>query len=430
MIFKEEDFTFFETTGESRDSNGNRIKKQFRLHNPTGVYFLFSSYPPVSESENFVSFAIGAISKDGEILIDEIEVFTNPTQFDFFEAVKYFESLIEKKQPQPEQEDLSVGVFVFIKNEANLPNPDSFADVFDNIVIIDKDDVAKVFAPPVNKKYGRLNMYAVEDEKYDVIKGKFALKYDQELSDINAEKLGRLPTFGVAATVFAYKMIPYDTSEDGDKTPAPEKVNDESLTLDQIEGETPIKMEGNSDEREDDDKADQDGVDEGDGDEAGDDGDGEGEADQDGVDEGDVDEAGDDGDGEGEADQDGVDEGEVDEAGDDGDGEGEADQDGVDEGDVDEAGDDGDGEGEADQDGVDEGDGERYIRNKDIMDGLSKRIPKSFWSSKERLIKFFESYSQQELKDNWYTDLKVNENTSKADFIEETNLIIDNFNTI
>ena len=361
MIFKEEDFTFFETTGESRDSNGNRIKKQFRLHNPTGVYFLFSSYPPVSESENFVSFAIGAISKDGEILIDEIEVFTNPTQFDFFEAVKYFESLIEKKQPQPEQEDLSVGVFVFIKNEANLPNPDSFADVFDNIVIIDKDDVAKVFAPPVNKKYGRLNMYAVEDEKYDVIKGKFALKYDQELSDINADKLGRLPTFGVAATVFAYKMIPYDTSEDGDKTPAPEKVNDESLTLDQIEGETPEKMEGNSDEREDDDKADQDGVDEGDGDEAGDDG---------------------------------------------------------------------DGEGEADQDGVDEGDGERNIRNQDIMDVLSERIPKSFWSSKERLARFFESYSQQELEDNWYTDLKVNENTSKADFIDEINLIIDNFNTI
>ena len=382
MIFKEKDFSYLET-------NEGGIKKEYRLHKPTGVYFLLVANLPFILEENFIMFEIGSIDKDGVFV--SVKVFSDKNQETFFEAVKYFESLIEKKQPQPEQEDPSVGIFVFLKNEGKTPNPDSFADVFGNKIIIDKDDVEKVFSPPVNKKYGRLNMYAVEEQKYDAIKGKFALKFDQQITDLIAEKTGRLPRLGVEPTVFAYKMTPYETSEnegEGGEGETPKGVNDDDLSIEEIEGEDPEEMTGeNSTEPE------------------GNEGEGEPEGNKGKEEEGEGEPEGNEGEGEPEGN-----EGEEPNNG----GEGQAKSN---EGEEDPEGEEKEGEIKLNTDKV-----KAFIENKLDIDDLV-----AYFKKPERIEKYFTNFTQDELEKEFYRPLKVRAGTNKSDFLKQMNILTEKY---
>jgi hypothetical protein len=417
MIFKEKDFSYLET-------NEGGIKKEYRLHKPTGVYFLLVANLPFILEENFIMFEIGSIDKDGVFV--SVKVFSDKNQETFFEAVKYFESLIEKKQPQPEQEDPSVGIFVFLKNEGKTPNPDSFADVFGNKIIIDKDDVEKVFSPPVNKKYGRLNMYAVEEQKYDAIKGKFALKFDQQITDLIAEKTGRLPRLGVEPTVFAYKMTPYETSEnegEGGEGETPKGVNDDDLSIEEIEGEDPEEMTGeNSTEPE---------GNEGEGEPEGNEGkeeeEGEGEGEPEGN-EGEGEPEGNEGEGEPEGNKGKEEEGEGEPEGNEGEGEPEGNE-------GEEPNNGGEGqaksnEGEEDPEG-EEKEGEiklntdkvkAFIENKLDIDDLV-----AYFKKPERIEKYFTNFTQDELEKEFYRPLKVRAGTNKSDFLKQMNILTEKY---
>ena len=208
---------------------------------PIGKTVSYYVETEMKETE-FSHFEIGQLNPKGEII--DIKKFNGENQKSFFEAVDYFEGLILKRQPQPKQEDPSVGVFVYLRNLGGSRQPDSFAEVFGNKVVISYKDLDKVFTPPVKKPFGRLDMYAVEDSKYDVIKGKFALNFDDNLTDAIGEKMGRTSK----EEIFVYKMTPYETSEGGEESETPEGVNNENLSLDKIEGEEPENMTGEGQE--------------------------------------------------------------------------------------------------------------------------------------------------------------------------------------
>jgi hypothetical protein len=260
-----------------------------------------------SSNGSFAYYEVAQLNYKGEII--DKKTFDGKTQKSFFEAVDYFEQLIDKRQPQPEQEDPSIGIFIYFKSKVNniLKDEKGRVIALGNDVLIDYEDIAKVFTPPVKKKYGRLNMYAVENPKYDVIKGKFALKFDEQLTkqyNENSQRYLKTKAFPeLEEELFVYKMTPYETSESGEENADPEEVNNEELSLDEIEGEDPKNMTGENAEKD----GDGDGED-GDGD--GEDGDGDGE-----------DGDGEDGDGKGKGKGKGKGEGEDGEDGEDGDGE-------------------------------------------------------------------------------------------------------------
>ena len=185
-----------------------------------GRFTEYAYYVPYKEeaTRSFSYFEVAQLNSKGETI--DKKTFDGKTQKSFFEAVDYFEQLVAKREPQPEQEDPSVGIFIYLKNR------DSVAEVFGNRVLIKKEDVAKVFTPPVKKKYGRLNMYAVENPEYDTIKGKFALDFDEALTE-NLAKTLKLPA---KEEIFVYKMTPYETSESGGESGDPEEVNNEQLS--------------------------------------------------------------------------------------------------------------------------------------------------------------------------------------------------------
>ena len=209
----------------------------------TVAYYVYVKGEQYSlNKKQFLNFEIAQLNTKGEAV--DKKTFDGKNQKSFFEAVDYFEELISKRQPQPKQEDPSVGVFVYLRNLGGSGQPDSFAEVFGNKVVITYKDLDKVFTPPVKKPYGKLDMYAVEDPKYDVIKGKFALDFDDKLTDAIGEKMGRTSK----EEIFVYKMTPYETSEGGEQSSAPEGVNEDSLSLDDIEGEEPENMTGEGQE--------------------------------------------------------------------------------------------------------------------------------------------------------------------------------------
>lgn len=124
--------------------------------------------------------------------------------------------------------------------EDDFLNP--YIDINNEILEIPYQDVDKVFTPPQTKKYGRLDMTVLDDPKYDVVRSKFALKYNEEKSKEIADSKGLN-----LADVWAYEMQPYSngTPEEeggGGGTPPPD-VNDNQLSQNDIEGEEPQQRE-------------------------------------------------------------------------------------------------------------------------------------------------------------------------------------------
>jgi hypothetical protein len=382
MIFKKEDIKEIWAGFPELE-----VQFKYRIHTPTGVSFAIAK--DARTTRMFINFTVSAMNEEGEFI--EAYTFSGDNQKSFFEAVEYFEKLIEKRQPQPESDEPYIGVLVYTKGII------CYAKVSNSTVVIDQDDLPKVFTPPQSKKYGRLNMFAVDDSKYDIIKGKFALKYDEQLTQDLRKKVN------INYSEYVYKMIPYDTSEDGDGG-TPEDVNDNSLKLDEIEGETPEQMRGeNKPEKaeptdEDGKPSDEDGK----------------PSDEDGKP---SDEDGKPSDEDGKpSDEDGK---PSDEDGKPTDEDGKpTDEDGGYKG------------GSTDEDGEpSDEDGKSVINmsNTDIETLIKQIVPDAYLRTPERTKKYFDSYSLQDLKSGWFGVLKVDQNSTKQQFLTELNKIIDNF---
>ena len=392
MIFKEEDILTLTT------ENGNTLTQSLiKIHTPTEVFF--RSVTRLEDTYDHYRFEVGQLNKEGEAIdiknFKTLEVVSNKQKV-FFDAVEYFESLISKRQPQPESDEPYVGVLVYVKGAI------CYAKVSNSTVDINEDDLPKVFTPPQSKKYGRLNMFAVQDSKYDIIKGKFALKYDESLT---IDLLNQNNNMKYADITYVYKMIPYDTSEDGDGDGGtPEDVNDNSLKLDEIEGETPEQMrgeEGQGEEGQGEEGQSEKGQgEEGQGEEGqGEDGKGENGQGEDGQ--------GEDGQGEeGQGEEGQGEEGQGEE------GQGEEGQ-----------GEEGQGEEGQGEDGESAGT-EKQLRQREI---LNNYVPSTYLRNKSRTKDYFESINLSELKKNWFPKLEIPENTSKEDFIIQINKTIEKY---
>lgn len=119
---------------------------------------------------------------------------------------------------------------------------DPYIDISNEIITIPYQDIDKVFTPPQTKKFGRLDMTVLDDPKYDVVRSKFALKYNEEKSKEIAEQKGL-----EIRDVWAYEMQPYsngtpEEEDEGGGTPPPD-VNDNQLNQNDIEGEEPNQRE-------------------------------------------------------------------------------------------------------------------------------------------------------------------------------------------
>ena len=275
MIFNKNDIAYFEKTEQSNDGD---LLIKYRLSKDTGVYF---SCVTRQKTDEFMYFSVGTITSNAET--QQTKSFTGDSERDFFSAVDYFEELISKRQPKKEKNPPSVGYFVYSKTA-----PCFVKGITQEPIFIDKEDVYKVFTPPKNKPFGRLNMLDITgNATYDPIAGKFALKYDEDESEIYNKD---------GEEFFAYKMTPYQSSENSDDEDEqnPDDVNDEDLSKDDIEGEDDEGMKGeNKDENG---NEDENSDDTGDESESGDSEDGDSDSDENG-DDGDTsgDEDGDDG---------------------------------------------------------------------------------------------------------------------------------------
>ena len=238
MIINKEDITTFRGAKIEGDL---ALKRTANIHNPSGVFF---EKVLNNETYDFLFFAVGAIDDQGEI--QDRKVFEGTDSESFFKAVDYFEKLIEERTPEKKNEPPSVGIFVFIKRGKKLP---SFVDIgLEETIVIDEEDLEKVFTPPMKKPFGRLDMTVVDKPKYDVIKSKFALSFNQDLTNEYADK------FEVDKdNIYVYKITPYQNQPNDpnsqESEEEPQEVNDEDLSLDKIEGEEPDKMKGEDKEK-------------------------------------------------------------------------------------------------------------------------------------------------------------------------------------
>ena len=338
MIFDKNDIAYFEKT---ESSNSGDLFIKYRLSKSTGVFF---NCVESAETKEFMYFSVGTITS--MLNTENTKTFTGDSQADFFAAVDYFEKLIAERKPKEQKSPPSVGYFIYSKT-----GPSIVKGITEEPIMIDKIDVYKVFTPPQKKPFGRLDMFAVDDEKYDVIKSKYALKYDEEKTlkyNGDGEEDGDF---------FAYKMTPYNTdeNEEGD----PKEVNDEDLSAKDIEDEEEKGMKGEDENSENEDESnDEKSEDSDEGDES-ESSDGEdGDSDENGDDSDESNSNGDnDGDDSGDNDGDEGDEGDSDSKGD-GDGDDSEDGNGDEDGDGDGEGD-GEGDGDKSSDGGTEGDGEK-----------------------------------------------------------------------
>ena len=238
MIINKEDITTFRGAKIEGDL---ALKRIANIHNPSGVFF---EKVLNNETYDFLFFAVGAIDAQGEI--QDRKVFEGTDSESFFKAVDYFEKLIEERTPEKKNEPPSVGIFVFIKRGKKLP---SFVDIgLEETIVIDEEDLEKVFTPPMKKPFGRLDMTVVDKPKYDVIKSKFALSFNQDLTNEYADK------FEIDKdNIYVYKITPYQNQPNDpnsqESEEEPQEVNDEDLSLDKIEGEEPDKMKGEDKEK-------------------------------------------------------------------------------------------------------------------------------------------------------------------------------------
>lgn len=209
----------------------------YKLHVPSNVFF---ERVKQEVNNDFVGFRVARFDSVTNAVVDQ-QKFNGTRDTSFFKAVDYFEKLIEKNSPKEEQgkqDDFdSVGYFVYFKGGQE----DAFIQIEDSITEIPYADIDKVFAPPQTKKFGRLDMTVLDDPKYDVVRSKFALKYDEQKSTEIAATRGL-----TKKDVWVYEMQPYSNGtpeeEDGGGTPPPD-VNDSSLSTNDIEGEEPEQRE-------------------------------------------------------------------------------------------------------------------------------------------------------------------------------------------
>lgn len=227
MIFNREDIQFYT---QYSDSNGTIY---YRLHKPSGVFFA----EHWDQGEHHY-FEVAALTKEGKRT--DAKYFYKNTQEQFFEAVKYFESLISKRTPTPKQNPPSMGIFVFSKGDKLA----SFIKISDLVVDMSNEDVYKAFTPPKTKPFGKLDITILDDPKYDPVKYKFACNYDEKLSKELAE------TAKVSIDeLFVYQLTAYQTQEGSESNPEdPASVSDEQLKPGDIEGETPQDLKGNPDD--------------------------------------------------------------------------------------------------------------------------------------------------------------------------------------
>jgi len=225
MIFKKEDIEFLKLTSEDVSN------VEYRVHKPSGVFF--AEY--INDDKSHDYFVVARLLKDGDFV--ESKAFYKKTQEEFFEAVKYFESLVSKSTPQPKENPPSVGIFVFQKKEDLM----SFVKINDLVVTMSNEDVYKSFTPPKTKPFGKLDITILSDPKYDPIKYKFACNYDENLSKEISEKSGL-----TVDDLFVYQLTPYQTQEGAEQNPDqnPESVSDEQLNPGDIEGESPEDLKG------------------------------------------------------------------------------------------------------------------------------------------------------------------------------------------
>ena len=227
MIFNREDIEFYT---QYSDDQGTIY---YRLHKPSGVFFKEN----LSQGEHDY-FGVAALTKDGKIT--DAKYFYKKTQEEFFEAVKYFESLISKRTPPPKQNPPSMGIFVFSKGYKLA----SFIKISDLVVDMSNEDVYKAFTPPKTKPFGKLDITILDDPKYDPVKYKFACNYDEKLSKELAETSKVSPD-----ELFVYQLTAYQTQEGSESNPGdPASVSDQQLNPGDIEGETPQDLKGNPDD--------------------------------------------------------------------------------------------------------------------------------------------------------------------------------------
>lgn len=362
---------------------GAIILQKIRLHKPTGVFFSIN----MNDKDELLYFAVGAMNSRGEA--DDRKSFEGNTQKSFFEAVAYFEELIEKCIPQEKPEAPAMGKFYYVKGQRSfviLNEPDA------QPIYIEREDLDKVFSPPKKKPYGRLNMLELDDPKYDVIKSKFALKFLQEDTDEFLEKMGLSKGEAVV-----YKMMPYESDQSQGNEPGnePPQVNDAPTSLDDIEDEDPKNLEGpqpsdKGDEDEDDDKGDK--GEDGDKGEPGDDGD-KGNQPQQG-------EPGDKGE---PSDEGNPEQGEP----------------GTEPGEPSDEGQPGNGDNWTPQDGT------THEQPQEIKGNLMKALAQQFgvqdvpyaFKRQQRMLNSLDSYSQKELQDTIYPKLGLDPNTPKSTFM-------------
>jgi hypothetical protein len=240
MIIKAQDIRLYITKSNFGELT---IIENIKLHIPTGVFF---SYNENYKTKEYLYLKVGQISESGEI--ESAKSFDGFNMKSFFEAVDYFEELINERMPQEKPEQPIYSYFYFIKSK------DSFVKFVNGSedLIIDREDLEKMFTPPLKKPYGRLDGTAVEKEKYEVIKSKFALNFDEIKTNEFLEE-NNLST----GDVYVYEMTAYQNSEENGE-PTPKGVNDDSMSIDQIEGEEPQNMEGSDKEMPDSDSKDED----------------------------------------------------------------------------------------------------------------------------------------------------------------------------
>lgn len=370
---------------------------RFRLHKPSGVVFQCTS---VGKPENMKFFAVFALNSKSEAI--NKEVFEGKSAQSFFEAVAHFEKLIQERIPDKKTPPPSFGMFIFEKGKDGIIMLPDMPPV-----VVEREDLSKVFTPPMKKPYGRLDMTAVDKPEYESVKSKFALNYNEEQTKLFAER-NKVNVEDCAV----YDLTPYENAPQPDKTDEPkgepDQVNDEELTLDKIEGEDQKNMKG-SDTNEDRKDEDEQG---GEGDE-GDKGDeGEGEDKGKGDTDGDKDEdAKGEGEGEGEGDK-------GDQGKDDGEG---SDADGDAKSDLDQKGDKkGKGTPEPGED-VDYANQLAKVSSTDLMDILSSafNIPDlvETYRRQDRMLDSLRAWTQNELETLIYPKLGVAKGTPKEQFM-------------
>lgn len=407
MIFKKDEIVKFMSTEVVKDDEFTSINN---LHRPTGVFF--SCTYKNNDENDFLYFTIGVVTEKADIA--KKKVFESKTSDEFFEAVRYFESLITERIPEEKPQPPSAGIFVYAKN----PKFTSFVNALGLKIEIPKDDVLKAFTPPKKKPYGRLDMTIFDNPEYDPIKMKFALNFDEELTKKMTEMMS-----GELGDIYAYQITPYsNNTQESDNQSEPENVNDEQLTPDQIEGEDAEQMKGSKTEQP---KPKEPKTDEGD----------EGEKDEQKVDEGDE---GEDSDQNSKGDENDK----VDET-DEGDGtEGEDEGDNQNDEDLSER-DGGDGVNTENPDENEEpdlsmghGDGNEpskmklpeslpesltSLQTSDVVEGLNqlfKTTDLSSWKKQQRLLNALSSFNDAQLKESIYQKLNIPQDIDKKQFIE------------